>query len=403
MDALHAILFIFVVYTIGDVVATATKSIVPSLFVCSAIFLGAFWLGIPETLFKDSLLFNVGAVCVTTLLVHMGSMLNLGQLIAQWKTLLIAAGGIVGIVVLLLLAGSSIVGKETAIVAAPPISGGVIAGLQMSKAAEEIGRNDLKLMATLLVVLQGFVGYPLASFCLRRESNRILKLKAQGHAFTEDKEVERREIRTIFQLPHHYTSPNYYLAKTFFIAFIATVLSGFLKQIDTGVFILNVLVRIDKNVMALILGIVSAEIGFLEREPLSKGNSFGFIMAALMTVVYGGLAGASPQDILEILIPIVICLALGTLGIGIMSILIGKVLKIGPWMAFAIGASALFGFPGTYIVSQEVARGVAKNEEEEELILSQILPKMLVAGFVTVSIGSVVLAGILAPMITPAM
>ena len=136
MDALHAILFIFVVYTIGDVVATATKSIVPSLFVCSAIFLGAFWLGIPETLFKDSLLFNVGAVCVTTLLVHMGSMLNLGQLIAQWKTLLIAAGGIVGIVVLLLLAGSSIVGKETAIVAAPPISGGVIAGLQMAKSAE---------------------------------------------------------------------------------------------------------------------------------------------------------------------------------------------------------------------------------------------------------------------------
>ncbi len=403
MDPLHALLFIFIVYTIGDIVATATKSIVPSLFVCSAIFLGGFWLGIPETLFTDSLLFNIGAITITTLLVHMGSMLNLGQLKAQWKTLLIAAGGILGIVILLMTIGRPIVGRETAIVAAPPISGGVIAGLQMSKAAEEIGRNDLKLMATLLVVLQGFVGYPLASFCLRREANSILKLKAEGHVFQEDKEVAQKELRTIFQLPNHYTSPNYYLAKALFIAFIATTLSGFLKKIDTGVFVLNVLIGIDKNVMALILGIVFAEIGFLEREPLNKGNSFGFIMAALMAVIYGGLAGASPQDILNILIPIIVCLLIGTVGIGAMSMLVGKVLKIGPWMSFAIGASALFGFPGTYIVSQEVARGVAKNDEEKELILSQILPKMLVAGFVTVSIGSVVLAGILAPMLTPAM
>ncbi len=403
MDALHALLFIFIVYTIGDIVATATKSIVPSLFVCSAIFLGGFWLGIPETLFTDSLLYNIGAVTITTLLVHMGSMLNLAQLKAQWKTLFIAAGGITGIVILLLLVGSPIVGKETAIVAAPPISGGVIAGLQMSKAAEEIGRNDLKLMATLLVVLQGFVGYPLASFCLRKEANSILKRRAEGHVFAEDQVLEQKEIRTIFQIPRRYTSPNYYLAKALFIAFIATTISGLLKQIDTGVFILNALLRIDKNVMALLLGIFFAEIGFLEREPLNKGNSFGFLMGALMAVIYGGLAGASPQDILEILIPIAICLIIGTIGIGIMSILVGKVLKIGPWISFAIGASALFGFPGTFIVSQEVARGVAKSEEEKELILSQILPKMLVAGFVTVSIGSVILAGILAPMLTPGM
>lgn len=403
MDALQALLFIFIVYTIGDVVATATKSIVPSLFVCSVIFLGGFWLGIPETLFKDSLLYNIGAVTITTLLVHMGSMLNLGQLIAQWKTVLIASGGIIGIVILLLLVGSPIVGKETAIVAAPPISGGIIAGLQMAESAAAIGRNDLKLMATLLVVLQGFIGYPLASFCLRREANRILKLNAEGHTFQEDEVVEQRELKTIFQLPQKYTSPNYFLAKAILIAFIATFVSSLLKRIDTGIFILNVLVRIDKNVLALILGIIFAEIGFLEREPLNKGNSFGFLMSALMAVIYGGLAGASPTDILEILVPIVICLVLGTIGIGIMSIIVGKVLKIGPWMAFAIGSSALFGFPGTYVVSQEVARGVAKSEEEKELVLSQILPKMLVAGFVTVSIGSVVLAGILAPMLVPAM
>lgn len=401
MDALQAILFIFIVYTIGDIVASATESIVPSLFVCSAIFLVGFWLGVPKTLFTDSLLYDIGAVFITSLLVHMGSMLNIDQLIAQWKTVLISIGGIVGIVILLMFLGTPIVGKETAIVAAPPISGGVIAGLQMAEAAENIGRVDLKLMATLLIVLQGFVGYPLASFCLRREAESILKLKKKGHIFKEDKEVKRKEVKTIFQLPQKYTSTNYYLAKTVLIAFIATSISGFLKNIDTGIFGLNILVRIDKNVLALIFGIIFSELGFLEREPLDKANSFGITMAGIMAVIYGGLAGAGPKDILQILIPIVICLIIGTIGIGIFSIILGKIIKVGPWMSFAIGLSALFGFPGTFIVSTEVANGVGQNDEEIKLILSQILPKMLVAGFITVSIGSVVLAGIMAPMLIP--
>ncbi|WP_394019169.1 hypothetical protein [Anaerococcus cruorum] len=402
MQALEALLYIFVVYTVGDIIAAATKSIVPSLFVCSAIFLASFWLGMPETLFVDSLLYDIGAVFITSLLVHMGSMLNIRQLAAQWKTVLISVGGIVGIVILLFVIGSPIVGKETAIVAAPPISGGLIAGLQMADSAEAIGRLDLKLMATLLVVLQGFIGYPLASFCLRKEANNILKLKTEGYVFDKEEKVDQKEVKTLFQLPDKYRSPNYYIAKTILVAFIATAISNLLKNVDTGIFILNALIRIDKNVLALILGIVFAEIGFLERDPLNKGNAFGFLMGALMAVIYGGLAGASPQDVIEILVPIVICLVIATIGIGIMSIIVGKFVNIGPWMSFAIGLAALFGFPGTYVVSQEVAKGVAHNEEEKELILSQILPKMLVSGFVTVSIGSVILAGLLAPMLTPA-
>lgn len=81
----------------------------------------------------------------------------------------------------------------------------------------------------------------------------------------------------------------------------------------------------------------------------------------------------------------------------------GKILKVSPWMSFAIGITALFGFPGTYVVSNEVASALATNEEEKKVILGQILPKMLVAGFITVSIGSVVLAGFLSNLLVPGM
>lgn len=399
MQALYALLFILVVYTIGDVVASITISIVPSLFVCSVIFLGGFWLGIPKTLFKDSLLYSIGALLIPVLLVHMGSMLNINQLKAQWNTVLISIGGIVGIVILLLLVASKIVGKETAIVAAPPISGGLIAGLQMGDKAEAIGRLDLKLMATLLVVLQGFVGYPLASFCLRREAKTIIKLKNNGYKFENDKEVQEVDRKMIFQLPKKFRSSNYYFAKATLVAVIAVSISACLQKIDTGNLFLNALVRLDKNVLSLIFGIIFAQVGLLEREPLNKANVFGFGMASLMAVIYGGLAGSTIQDILNIIIPLVICLLIGTVGIGIMSVLVGKFLKVRPWMAFAIGSSALFGFPGTFIVSKEVSEAIAIDESEKELILNQILPKMLVAGFITVSIGSVILAGLLGPML----
>ncbi len=399
MQALYALLFILVVYTIGDVVASITISIVPSLFVCSVIFLGGFWLGIPKTLFKDSLLYSIGALLIPVLLVHMGSMLNINQLKAQWNTVLISIGGIVGIVILLLLVASKIVGKETAIVAAPPISGGLIAGLQMGDKAEAIGRLDLKLMATLLVVLQGFVGYPLASFCLRREAKTIIKLKNNGYKFENDKEVQEVDRKMIFQLPKKLRSSNYYFAKATLVAAIAVSISACLQKIDTGNLFLNALVRLDKNVLSLIFGIIFAQVGLLEREPLNKANVFGFGMASLMAVIYGGLAGSTIQDILNIIIPLVICLLIGTVGIGIMSVLVGKFLKVRPWMAFAIGSSALFGFPGTFIVSKEVSEAIAIDESEKELILNQILPKMLVAGFITVSIGSVILAGLLGPML----
>jgi hypothetical protein len=103
--------------------------------------------------------------------------------------------------------------------------------------------------------------------------------------------------------------------------------------------------------------------------------------------------------LVSILFPLVATLVLGVIGIAIFSGIMGKVLKLSPTMAIAIGSSALFGFPGTFIISNEVANANGKSPEERGAILDAILPKMLVAGFITVTIASVVLAGIMVKMI----
>ena len=64
-------------------------------------------------------------------------------------------------------------------------------------------------------------------------------------------------------------------------------------------------------------------------------------------------------------------------------------------MSVAIGSSCLFGFPGTVIISNEVSESTGTTAEEKATINAQIMPKMLVAGMVTVSITSVLVAGVM--------
>lgn len=65
----------------------------------------------------------------------------------------------------------------------------------------------------------------------------------------------------------------------------------------------------------------------------------------------------------------------------------------------AIGLTALYGFPGTLILSEEAAKNIGETEEEVHIIEDEILPKMIVAGFSTVTITSVFITGILAAFI----
>ena len=62
-------------------------------------------------------------------------------------------------------------------------------------------------------------------------------------------------------------------------------------------------------------------------------------------------------------------------------------------LAVSLGITCTFGFPTTMLISQEVSEAMGETEAQRKALLNFLLPKMLVAGFVTVTITSVVLAG----------
>ena len=152
--------------------------------------------------------------------------------------------------------------------------------------------------------------------------------------------------------------------------------------------------------MYLLVGILARKINFLQKNPLNEAGGYGYIMLCLYGLTFNGFATVSPTDALGFIFPLFGTLITGIIGIAIMSLIAGKVVGYNPYVSIACGVTALFGYPATEILSREVVASMTEfTPEEKEKALNYIMPKMIVGGFTTVTIASVIFAGIIAPMI----
>ena len=383
MNSIGALTLVCAIFAIGDIVSVKTKSMISTMLVALLLLLIGFWTKIPTTLFEDAGLLKIGGILIPFLIVHMGTLLNLSDLKKEWRTVIIAIGAVIGIAIFLLLLGIPLLGREFAISAAPPISGGVVAAIIMGEKAEALGMDNIYLFATLLVVVQQFFGIPLASFLLNKEARKVLK--TSNEKINIEEKLEESKVESDKKISSAYETPYILLAKVGIVVFLSTKFAEFSK--------LNI------YVVSLFFGLLFKELGFLQEDILKKANAFGLGMLALMAVIFNSTSMATPETLKGLLFPLIGSLLIATIGILIVSAIIGKILNYSMAMSMAIGLSALFGFPGTFVISNEVANAVGETEEERLLILDHILRKMLVSGFVTVTIASVVLAGVMVNML----
>jgi len=152
-------------------------------------------------------------------------------------------------------------------------------------------------------------------------------------------------------------------------------------------------------VLCLVFGVIATSVGFLEREPLRKANAFGFTVLILMVFIFDGLKRATPEMLGQLAVPLVTIIAIGLVGMYIASWIVGRLLGITPAMAFACSLTALYGFPADYIITKDVIDTLTDDAAEREALTAHLLPPMLVAGFVTVTMVSVVLAGLFVGLI----
>ncbi|MDR2175868.1 MAG: hypothetical protein LBO82_08025 [Synergistaceae bacterium] len=383
-------------YAIGDYVASKTKALFSMIFVTGAVFLVAFWVGLPTTIFKTTALDPYFGFVMPFILVHMGTLMKVKSLLNEWKTVTVAFLGLVGLSAGLYFIAGPLVGHIMALTAAGPISGGIVATYIVREAADLKGFTELGVFAALLLVVQSFVGVPVASYCLKLEGRCLLNtFRSGGGAVTPAKEAaaidpEIPAYRLFPATPKGLQTPFILMFKTFLVGYIAV----WVGQITGGV--------VHKLVLALIFGIVFYELGFLEHDIFTKAGCAGYAMFFCLIPVWAGLTGATPQMVRDLAYPTVLCFGVTLVALAITSLILGKVLGYSWAIAMAISTTCLYGFPATYILSNEVSTAITENDEEKKYVLSYILPKMLIGGFTTVTIGSVILAGYLARIIEAA-
>ena len=156
--------------------------------------------------------------------------------------------------------------------------------------------------------------------------------------------------------------------------------------------------KISGAVYALILGVIFTSIGFLDENAINKANSYGIIMFALMMYVFDGLKDCTPEMLSSIIGPMILLIVVGVIGMVILCFIASKILKVSFLMATATALTALYGFPPNAIITEATCTALAQTLEEKEFLMSKMFPPMIVGGFTTVTITSVVIAGIFAEM-----
>lgn len=393
MSLLMAFSVVLIVLALGDVVSTKTKAFIPSVFVAALLFLFGFWTFFPEDIVAlAGFQMPVVLLSMYLLITHMGTMLSVRELVGQWRTVVIALIGIVGIVALTMTIGVALFGFETAVIATPPLTGGIVAAIVMSDAATALGRDNLAILAIITYVMQGFVGYPLTGMLLKKEGNRLLKGFRSGEIVHVKEEVsvdKPAKKKLIPPFPKDYQTTYITLARLGLVAWAAVAFAGVLKPI----------IDISPFVLCLIFGVIAQEIGFVEQKPLNTSGSFGFLITVLMAYVFAGLGRATPAMLLEIVVPLAGIIVLGVSGMALLSMFLGKRLGYTKEMSFAVALTALYGFPPNYILTEEASKALSETQEEREFLMDEMLPKMLVGGFTTVTIVSVLIAGIFVNLI----
>lgn len=369
---------------VGEVISILTKARIPMLFIALMGYLVLIWTGIlPKSMIVDSGFVTVGTVLGTApIIVHMGTLIPLKSIKSQWRAVAIAVLGIIFASVLILTIVTFIFDYSVAVAGVGPLTGGIIALLVTSEGLAELGLVSLVTIPVLIMAIQSLFGIPIATNILRKYALKIRSEMDNGTYVSEYKASDNNEKENDkFFLPDKFRSNLILLFLLFVGGALAVVLGKYTP--------------IPYSLWALVIGVLGRLIGFYPERVMERANAFTVGMAGIIFLIiimmnditFGQFIGYLPE-VLSIMV-------VGIIGIIVGAYIGSRIFKWDPLKGIPVALTATFGFPGDYIVCEEVSRSVGRDKEEEEKIFNEILTPMLVGGFTTVTVGSVIIASIL--------
>lgn len=384
MTPVLALTILLCIYAAGELIAQKTKAIFSTVLGIALLLLAGFWSGLlPRSLIEDAQVTGFGNVIAGLLIASLGTTIDFAELRRQWKVVLTALFCVCGAVAAIILLGIPVIGRDMAIAGAPIFAGGSAATLIMTSALDEMGLAQASTFCIVLYVTQKFIGVPIASLLLRRTARQFRENASLVAEYSELQQTgAAAQKRGLLSLPAAFARPSVYLAKLG----IAALIAYYLSKLTGGI--------IHYYVLCLIMGAALFAVGFLEKGILEKTKSSNLITFFVTILIFSNLAQTTPQQVLSVLPALLISAICGVGGTLLVGFLCAKLLHLPFALAVSLGISCTFGFPTTMLIPHEVAEAFGRNEQEKAAILNYLLPKMLTAGFVTVTIASVLLAGV---------
>ena len=372
-------------FAIGDILGVATKAKLSSVFIALMGFLILFMTGvIPSDLIAKAQLDKVATLASPILVFHMGSMVNVKQLIEEWKTVLMAFIGMVITCIAVFLV-MPIVGKEVAIVSIPVLNGGIVATNIMVNGALEKGFVTAAAFGTVAYAIQKFVGTPPASYFGMREGRKVLEQFRAGKiqaAAEDNKKAPVKEARITFAKKNE----KYFTSFTCMAIAAGAAFISRMVQEKTG---------LNASITALLLGTVLSYSGAVPNAILDKAKVSGFLSFAVFASLIPSLAKISFGDLTTLGFQLLIIFAAFVVGTYILIYLLPTWKIVGSRdLAMGIAMAQLLGFPATYLIANEIATALTDDEEEKNAILKRIIPAYVVAGLASVTTISIIIAGI---------
>ena len=373
MDQWIAIVLVLGLFAVGDVVSSITGARISSVFVTLILFLVLFMTGIfPGDIMTISGLQGAAAVAGQVLVFHMGTNINIRQLLKEWRTLLLAVISMV-VAMIGVFCVVPLVGWDSAVLAK---------GATMAAA-----------LGTLAYGVQKFVGtIPASRMGLAEARLVVADIRAKHAADPNYSWYAERDAalhkdgvaeKTPFWKKHEKIWSTYVCL---FVCYVANEIGEILAGFSGGF--------ITTSIWCLILGCLAAQIGIVPPKILDKAKSSGFFMVLVYVSIIASLATISFSDLVDLSVDLVLIFGAVIIATFVfLYVLPGWKIVGSKNLAVGIAMAQLLGYPATYMITQEIAHAVGETDEEVEAISARIEPAYVLAGFATVTSFSIVIAG----------
>lgn len=388
MDIVLAAAICLGILGVGEMVSYFTKAFVPSMAAALILYMILTWIGMPTRFPEESGFAYIGELSMLFLIVHLGTSVPPGDYIKEIKSVIIAIAALAGGLITTVGIGGLLFGFDKMLAGAgAACGGGAIAGILAIQKLTDLGVVALIGIPAIIMCTVDLYGQPIASIMLKKFTGR---LRAQDQYLLEAaarKSAPKEERLTADGVPYgSEDNPSRKircwvprkLEEDGFVLFELAILS-------LGAYWLANLTGVSNCIYAFFLGLIGCAVGALRMNLLDRSHSYGFVISVFIIWIMQSINDCTPQALLASLLPVVATLVLATLELALGGGICGKLLGYDFWLSAAAGMGLMFLMPGVMIVTTEVTRRSARNEEEAKFMFDSAAPCMYIvanAGYI---------------------